>query len=836
MSNQRGNGHPDALVNQLTLLASATLTASSTMSHVHHFCDTLPQEPFVDMRPAFLFEEDDAGVITATVTLPSCVSPDVRSARGLKGWLTERAAMKDAAFQCYAALYHAGLLNDNLLPLTHDWEESAEPSADLAAMISVDAQIKPLWEMAKAWSTPDIHQTKIVTKLKHQATDEHLVMMMITPMKITQVPPLTLYWNEGATYTVTLKNSSPWSIHNSGSLDSLRQITKLIHQSTSSDRTVIEGTDLIVLFGPYLAEKKWRDWLNFNHDRTAALKLFRDGQTRIKGFVRTPEYRGSLFTFCNWHIDKDEESEGTLGIECAPLLQRRNLEAPAILSSKECNSINGGLTDATHRFIAQDCTIDALDIKYARFNLMIPAILRKVEAYTVATRLQQTILKCVGIKSVQLVGTAITAPSADSITDYQRLQFIGDAVLKYVTAVQLYADHANWPEGFLSKRRESLVSNGNLARAALNKGLGPYILTEAPKRREWTPPLVSEANQPVEERSLRMKVLADVTEALIGAAFVDSGFAGARSCINIFIPSIRVAEPKIVYPPVDVLTSEEMLQAESMIGYKFQNKAILLEALTHPSHNTDRNRQSYQRLGFLGDAILDILVFLRLSQCRPALSQGRMTQLRAALVNTEILGFVCMRFSISRDIVDVEERRPDVFTEVRRTEAVQLWKIMQHQSWGLIKAQAECCERYDQQCAEIHRRLTEGPSYPWAELVRMHAGKFHSDLIQSIIGAIFVDSGQTLSDCQRFVDRIGLGMYAKRMTENNMDVVHPRDTLQHLATPKATETVVEQYGDEESLFRCGVIVNGSEIVEVDQCRSRDEAIVIGADTAISYIS
>lgn len=60
------------------------------------------------------------GLITATVTLPNCETALVRSASGRGAWRTELAAMKDAAFQAHSTLFRAGLLNDNLLPLSHE--------------------------------------------------------------------------------------------------------------------------------------------------------------------------------------------------------------------------------------------------------------------------------------------------------------------------------------------------------------------------------------------------------------------------------------------------------------------------------------------------------------------------------------------------------------------------------------------------------------------------------------------------------------------------------------------------------------------------------------------
>jgi len=65
---------------------------------------------------------------------------------------------KDAVFQCYAALFEAGLLNDHLLPLIHDWSDGLEQPVDLPSKINAEAQMKPLRLLAKAWSSPDLHQ------------------------------------------------------------------------------------------------------------------------------------------------------------------------------------------------------------------------------------------------------------------------------------------------------------------------------------------------------------------------------------------------------------------------------------------------------------------------------------------------------------------------------------------------------------------------------------------------------------------------------------------------------------------------------------------------------
>lgn len=78
-----------------------------------------------------------------------------------------------------------------------------------------------------------------------------------------------------------------------------------------------------------------------------------------------------------------------------------------------------------------------------------------------------------------------------------------------------------------------------------------------------------------------------------------------------------------------------MADLEKTIGYRFGDKAILEEALTHSSYanETGQSRiESNERLEFLGDAILSIIVAEYLFAKRPKLPEGELTKQRAALV------------------------------------------------------------------------------------------------------------------------------------------------------------------------------------------------------------
>ena len=98
-----------------------------------------------------------------------------------------------------------------------------------------------------------------------------------------------------------------------------------------------------------------------------------------------------------------------------------------------------------------------------------------------------------------------------------------------------------------------------------------------------------------------------------------------------------------------------VITAEPVIGYQFRNKALLLEALSYPSYDRVILMESYQRLEFLGDAVLDMLVVAFLAEHKPEQSQGRMTQIKAALVNVNLLGFLCLEFSCGQDVISIQE-------------------------------------------------------------------------------------------------------------------------------------------------------------------------------------
>ncbi|MEO8350478.1 MAG: ribonuclease III [Chthoniobacteraceae bacterium] len=89
---------------------------------------------------------------------------------------------------------------------------------------------------------------------------------------------------------------------------------------------------------------------------------------------------------------------------------------------------------------------------------------------------------------------------------------------------------------------------------------------------------------------------------------------------------------------------------EQRLRYKFRNPLLLAEALTHPSlgHETQRHHFDYQRLEYLGDAVLQLIFTEYLFDRFPSATEGDLTQTRATLVSREGLRLLAQRLDLGR--------------------------------------------------------------------------------------------------------------------------------------------------------------------------------------------
>lgn len=98
----------------------------------------------------------------------------------------------------------------------------------------------------------------------------------------------------------------------------------------------------------------------------------------------------------------------------------------------------------------------------------------------------------------------------------------------------------------------------------------------------------------------------------------------------------------------------ELAKLEEKIGYEFKNKRLIMQALTHSSFSNEQkiNKfKNYERLEFLGDAVLELLSSQFFFETYPDMSEGQMTKLRSSMVCELALAFCARDLSLGNYIL-----------------------------------------------------------------------------------------------------------------------------------------------------------------------------------------
>jgi ribonuclease-3 len=115
----------------------------------------------------------------------------------------------------------------------------------------------------------------------------------------------------------------------------------------------------------------------------------------------------------------------------------------------------------------------------------------------------------------------------------ERLEFLGDGVLNFIIAHQLYNRFNKLAEGDLSRLRAQLVKEASLSEIAFSLNLGDVLkLGEGElKSAGWRRP----------------SILADALEAIIGAVYLDGGFASAEAVVlKLYGDKLNTIDPKVI--------------------------------------------------------------------------------------------------------------------------------------------------------------------------------------------------------------------------------------------------------------------------------------------------
>ncbi len=145
----------------------------------------------------------------------------------------------------------------------------------------------------------------------------------------------------------------------------------------------------------------------------------------------------------------------------------------------------------------------------------------------------------------------------------ERLEFLGDAVLEIISSEFLFFANRKMPEGELTKLRASMVCEPSLAFCAKEIGLGDYLL-------------LGKGEEATGGRT-RASVTSDALEALIGAIYLDGGFASAKEFIMKFVLN-DLEHKKLFYDSKTIL--QELVQ-----GHFSESISYHLIGEEGPDHN-----------------------------------------------------------------------------------------------------------------------------------------------------------------------------------------------------------------------------------------------------------
>ena len=825
------------------------MTLDNASEHLHHFCAVVGSSPYVDNRPQFSFSSSE-GAVTAEVTLPISVHPDLRKAKSDLSWKTEHMAKKDAAFQAYKRLHLAGLVNDHLLPLLEDHNETQEPypSDRAPSLIEVSPPYDPwgkiLWVQELEQQT--YHQ--VLLTLSAQG-EQSLYMVFLTATQMPYVPPITLYWNQTRIFTVSGVPLAP-KVLSDIELATLRRITKRLLcsalHSVSQDRE-----DFMWLFVPSDNQGNWDIDMLHKWEQTT------QGTQSALDFIAQRESSTTTDAGWVWHMEDNRKFilKGVTSEAGDPRSPESNeiqlvvIRVPRrrdFLHEIPSSHVNNDAYTRVERVLAARCRIDLLPSSHSTFALFIPSILYRYGIFLSVEHLRSTTLKNVTMNPnrLGLLVTALTASSTNESEDYQRLEFLGDCILKFLVCIHITASNPTWPESLLSAKKDKLVSNGCLARATMKAGLDRFIITKRFTGQKWQPKYVANVlsvGSPTEKTFRSSKILADVVESLIGASFLEGGFTNARKCMEALLPleewtSLDDANHKLFNAaPED--TVYNLADAETLIGYTFDKKTLLQEALTQASYLGPMANCSYERLEFLGDAVLDYIIVKHLWEHNQPLSHQTMHTVRTAMVNAAFLAFRMFETTIPQERINITVIDPAIDETASETNVVHvaLWQFLRHSSPQIIACQSAAKARHDKSREALIDAFENGDSYPWHIFAVSEAEKVHSDIVESVLGAIYVDSIGDISECEAFIRKLGILDCLERILRDGVNCTHPKERLGVLAGERKVDYVNEAPTADNPQWKSRVKVGGEWIGSVSEGPNKLAAETISALKAIRVI-
>ncbi|CAG8433757.1 11080_t:CDS:2 [Ambispora gerdemannii] len=799
--------------------AGALLSYESAVSLLYYYCSSLPADNFSGtLQPEFISKRECGGYV-CTLNLPS--NSPVRTVVS-EVFRNFGMAKKSAAFNACIALYEKKALNDNLLPSVEYDEKDHEMMKHVdehglvegARKSKRDYRLKSpeLWALEE---NPQVPEELYATILKLDLEDEKLdgypyrTLCLLTRNQFPDLPDITLWFHSVAVNLKILPYSEKIKMDKER-VDLVLKFTLRAFTSIINKEFQCELEKFTYLIAPLVRNApinedtlKYIDWdaidiaVNLKHlpvdlDNISELEdavIIDYADNLRRYFVQSIRYdmnplaplpEGMVLreTGCENFAQYYKKSfELDLEHPEQPLIQVRKI-------SKVMNFLQpvlGALPiekGKTATFIIPEFSKQyPIRASVFRSAMLLPSIFTRFDSLLLARELR---LRFELPVRDDLLLVALSTPSANMEMNYERLETLGDSFLKFSVTIQLYVMFPDKHEGQLHCQRIHIICNKNLYRSAKKLHLYEYITSLPFNRRAWRPAnILASIDDPEMLEKQKMheladKTLADVVEALLGAAYL-SGKAEAalKVAIAMEIPFEGITTWSQFHqnnknPPRANPKSLKGLNIEKIEqicgGHVFRNKILIAEALTHASL-PNSSTACYQRLEFLGDAILDFMTVKYLFEKYPDGSPGMITDLKDASVNNHILGAICEIMGLHKHII--------------------------HFSPKLMSGITDFCNVVNDM-----RAKGEAVGEYWSDI---EVPKVLSDVVESMLGAAFVDSGFDITVIQNMFDKCIRPVLSTHVTPDTLKVHPVKKLTEYVQKEGCTMLLLRNHTDENSL-------------------------------------
>ncbi|KAI4727035.1 dicer-like protein 1 [Aureobasidium sp. EXF-10728] len=532
-------------------------------------------------------------------------------------------------------------------------------------------------------------------------------------------------------------------------------------------------------------------------------------------------------------------------LEAEKILHRRNMLAePTVKEAQDASKVRS--------FICPEpLVISALPTPVVATCYVFPAIIHRIDDYLIAKDTCEELGLTVDLP---LALEAITKDSDNTEEhqnherinfqrgmgkNYERLEFLGDCFLKMATSISTFTQNPNDNEFDFHVKRMLLLCNQNLFNAAQKLKLYENIRSASFSRRTWYPegPKLLEgkgANKngtEVIKHALGDKTIADVCEALMGAAFLTHDKPGewqpehwrdAVKAVTKLVdspdhtmndwsdysrsyekPAYQIAEARAA-------TLELAKRVEKEHTYHFEYPRLLQAAFHHPSYPNlwSAGIPSYQRLEFLGDSLLDMTSITHLFYKHPDKDPQWLTEHKMAMVSNQFLGALCVRLGFYKHLLfnhdSLRQQISNYVTDIKDAEAASQGAM---DYWTTVKEAPKCLP----------------------------------DIVEAYVGAMFIDADFDYSVVQRFFDQHMKPFFEDMEIYDDYANNHPVTRLHNKLQKSFGCHEYNLFNSEETvdgmqpLFWSGVMIHDSEPIGVWKAKSGRYANIKAAIKAVEEL-